>query len=88
MVSVSSVSPVPPCHALRSVVSQPTTHSSISDVVCTTLRCLLVAQRAEAREFEARVKKLLRRLPPGGEDFLTSVEHVMRREKHWVRRGG
>ncbi|CAI5525098.1 unnamed protein product [Closterium sp. Naga37s-1] len=42
------------------------------------------AMRAEAREFEARVKKLLRRLPPGGEDFLTSVEHVMRREKHWV----
>ncbi|GJP57250.1 hypothetical protein CLOM_g16276 [Closterium sp. NIES-68] len=42
------------------------------------------AMRVEAREFEARVKKLLRRLPPAGEDFLSSVEHVMRRERQWV----
>lgn len=42
-------------------------------------------QREEIMSCEERVKKLLEMTPPKGNDFLNKIEHMLEREKNWVR---
>ncbi|KAL8162680.1 hypothetical protein V2J09_014169, partial [Rumex salicifolius] len=42
------------------------------------------AMKEEIKTCEERVKKLLEATPPKGKEFLSSVEHILEREKNWV----
>lgn len=42
------------------------------------------AMKEEIKSYEERVKKLLESTPPKGKEFLSSVEHILEREKNWV----
>lgn len=42
------------------------------------------AMKEEIKSCENRVKKLLEATPPKGKEFLSSVEHILEREKNWV----
>ena len=42
-------------------------------------------QKEEIKSLEQHVKKLLEMTPPKGKDFLDKVEHILEREKNWVR---
>lgn len=47
----------------------------------TTFSC----QKEEIESYKERVKRLLEITPPKGKDFLHKVEHILEREKNWVR---
>lgn len=40
--------------------------------------------KEEIRLYEDRVKKLLQMTPPKGIEFLSSIEHILERERNWV----
>lgn len=40
--------------------------------------------KEEITSVEERVKKLLELIPPKGKEFLSSIEHILDREKNWV----
>lgn len=42
------------------------------------------AMKEEIKASEERVKKLLEVTPPKGKEFLSSIEHILEREKNWV----
>lgn len=42
-------------------------------------------QKDEIKSYEEHAKKLLEMTPPKGKDFLNKVEHILEREKNWVR---
>ncbi|XP_057498117.1 THO complex subunit 1 isoform X2 [Actinidia eriantha] len=42
------------------------------------------ATKEEIKSCEDRVKKLLEMTPPKGKEFLTSIEHILERERNWV----
>lgn len=43
------------------------------------------SMKEEIKSCEERVKKLLEMIPPNGKEFLHSIEHILEREKNWVR---
>ena len=49
------------------------------------LTTLSFFQKDEIKSYEEHVKKLLEMTPPKGKDFLHKVEHILEREKNWVR---
>ena len=49
----------------------------------TTFTCWF--QKEEIKSCEERVKKLLEMTPPKGKDFLCKIDHILEREKNWVR---
>lgn len=42
------------------------------------------SMREEIKAYEERVKKHLEMTPPKGREFLSSIEHILEREKNWV----
>lgn len=42
------------------------------------------SMKEEINSCEERIKKLLETIPPKGNEFLHSIEHVLEREKNWV----
>lgn len=56
--------------------------TALQGLIITTFHCF---QKEEIKSYEEHVKKLLEMTPPKGKDFLHKVEHILEREKNWVR---